>query len=248
MSGNDTNGLPGANAMGDTMEFVKNLWSSMKLPGISMPSLSPEDIDKQIADLKAVESWLQMNMNMLRSTIQALEVQSATLNALRSMGQSFADAASAATMPRADGKPNFESPFASSFQSSPAPDAAPAADPSFDSPFSQPAEPPRADGAPLSGAAGGFPDAAAMAAQFASPAVWWNTVQEQFSNAVGQALTPTKKAAGKRRTAAKPGPSAKTSAKSATKTATKSATKTATTTGRKTAAGSAGTRKRTPKP
>ena len=96
MSGNDTNGMPGANALGDTMEFVKGLWASMKLPGMSMPSLSPEDIDKQIADLKAVESWLQMNMNMLRGTIQALEVQSATLNALRSMGQTFANAANSA--------------------------------------------------------------------------------------------------------------------------------------------------------
>ncbi len=178
MSAHDSNGMPGANAMGDTMEFVKSLWGAMKLPGMSMPSLSPEDIDKQIADLKAVESWLQMNMNMLRSTIQALEVQSATLNALRSMSQSFTNAAQAAgtgsatsagSMPP-DGKPAFDSPFDRTAR---APDAA-AAD---------------ADaGAP--GAAGAFPDAAAMAAQFAAPAAWWNTVQEQFSNAVGQALAP----------------------------------------------------------
>ena len=183
MSGNDTNGMPGASAMGDTLEFVKNLWASMKLPGMNMPSLSPEDIDKQIADLKAVESWLQMNMNMLRSTIQALEVQSATLNALRSMGQSFANAANAvhaaATTP-ADAKPSFDSPF-----ERPASAAASAGEP-------------QAAADPAAGSAGAFPDAAAMAAQFASPAAWWNTVQEQFSNAVGQALTPPKKKAGKR--------------------------------------------------
>lgn len=86
----------GANPMGDTLAFVKQLWSGMKIPGMSIPSLSPEDIDKQIADLKAVESWLQVNMNMLRSSIQALEVQSATLTALRSMGESFAKAAAGA--------------------------------------------------------------------------------------------------------------------------------------------------------
>lgn len=171
MSSNGMNGiggLPGANAMGDTLEFVKSLWSSMKIPGISMPSMSPEEIDRQIADLKAVESWLQMNMNMLRGSIQALEVQSATLSALRSMGQSFAQAAS----PQADERqpPPFESPFAK--------DAAPSG----------------AGAAPSTG----MPEAAALAAQFANPAVWWNAVQEQFTNAVGQAMQPDKKPARKR--------------------------------------------------
>lgn len=192
MSAHDSNGLPGANAMGDTMEFVKSLWGAMKLPGMSMPSLSPEDIDKQITDLKAVESWLQMNMNMLRSTIQALEVQSATMNALRSMGQSFASAAnagsSAGAMPPSDGRPVFDSPFERTARASGETKA-------------------DADGG-APGAAGAFPDAAAMAAQFAAPAAWWNTVQEQFSNAVGQALTPAKKT-GKRRTTAKKTASAK---------------------------------------
>ncbi len=184
MSSNGTNGgsgmggmggLPGANAMGDTLEFVKNLWGAMKIPGMSMPSMSPEDIDKQIADLKAVESWLQVNMNMLRGSIQALEVQSATLAALRSMSQSFAQAA---TPPSgAEDSPAFESPFAQ-----PAPSASPAAG--------------------ERASAGALPEAAAMAAQFANPALWWNAVQEQFSNAVGQAMAPEKKKA-VRKTAAK---------------------------------------------
>ena len=51
MSTNGSNDTPGANAMGDTLAFVKQLWGSMKIPGMAMPSLSPEDIDKQIADL-----------------------------------------------------------------------------------------------------------------------------------------------------------------------------------------------------
>ncbi len=192
MSAHDSNGMPGANAMGDTMEFVKSLWGAMKLPGMSMPSLSPEDIDKQISDLKAVESWLQMNMNMLRGTIQALEVQSATLNALRSMGQSFANAASAASAAGAS---------ATSATGSTAP---PDAKPAFESPFDRTAR--AADTAPAdgdAGATGGFPDAAAMAAQFTAPAAWWNTVQEQFSNAVGQALTPAQKTSTRRSTAKK---------------------------------------------
>lgn len=153
-------GLPGANAMGDTLEFVKNLWGSMKIPGMTVPSLSPEDIDKQIADLKAVESWLQVNMNMLRSSIQALEVQSATLTALRSMGESFSQAAASASAPM-DDKPAFESPVAKEGK----------------------AEPDTSIGA--------IPDATAMTSQFANAALWWNAVQEQFSNAVSQAMTPS---------------------------------------------------------
>ena len=72
MSSNDMGGLQGAGAMNDTLEFVRNMWGAMKIPGMSMPSMSPDDINKQITDLKAVESWLQMNMNMLRTTIQTL--------------------------------------------------------------------------------------------------------------------------------------------------------------------------------
>jgi enoyl-CoA hydratase len=78
------------NAMNDTMEFVRNMWGAMKVPGMTMPSMSPEEINKQITDLKAVESWLQLNMNMLRSSIQALEMQSATLSTLQTMGDNFA--------------------------------------------------------------------------------------------------------------------------------------------------------------
>lgn len=87
--------LPGFDAMADTMEFVKNMWGGMKppagaIPGMVMPTLSVEEINKQITDLKAVEAWLTANMNMLRGTIQALEVQSATISTLQSMGQTFA--------------------------------------------------------------------------------------------------------------------------------------------------------------
>jgi hypothetical protein len=87
--------LPGFEAMADTMEFVKNMWGGMTpptgtIPGMVMPTLSVEEINKQITDLKAVEAWLTANMNMLRGTIQALEVQSATISTLQSMGQTFA--------------------------------------------------------------------------------------------------------------------------------------------------------------
>lgn len=101
--------IPGAGAMTDSLEFVKNLWGSMGVPGMSMPSLaapamSVEDLDKKIADLKAVESWLNVNGAMLRATIQGLEVQRGTLATLKTMSASFADAMKTMT-PDAAAKP-----------------------------------------------------------------------------------------------------------------------------------------------
>ena len=73
----------------DPLNFVKKMWGDMQIPGMVTPSLSQEEIEKQIHDLKAVESWLQMHMNVLRTTIQGLEVQKATLHALKTMGEQF---------------------------------------------------------------------------------------------------------------------------------------------------------------
>ncbi|HSD43577.1 MAG TPA: PhaM family polyhydroxyalkanoate granule multifunctional regulatory protein [Burkholderiales bacterium] len=71
----------------DPFEFLKKLWSPMgvPMPGIVAPLLDPKEVDKRIADLKSVENWLSMNLNVLRMTIQGLEMQRATLAAFQSM-------------------------------------------------------------------------------------------------------------------------------------------------------------------
>lgn len=189
MSSNDMGDLPGAGAMNDTLEFVRNMWGAMKIPGMSMPSMSPDDINKQITDLKAVESWLQMNMNMLRTTIQTLEVQSATLSAIQTMGQSFSHAGT--SRPTAESKPSFDSPFEKSTDT-------------------------------MDKSASGMPDTSAFAAQFANPALWWNTVQDQFAQAVSQVATPDKKPVSKK---AAPKKKAKTAAKKTTAPRTRKKTK-----------------------
>ena len=161
-------GAPGAGTMNDTLEFVRNFWGSMKVPGMTMPSMSPDDLNKQIADLKAVESWLQMNMNMLRGTIQTLEVQSATLTALQSMSESFAKATSpAAAEPKAD-KQASNTASASNNEA-------------FDK----------------------MPSPSDFAAHMANPTAWWNTVQQNFSQAVNQAMAPEHKTSGNTPAAAK---------------------------------------------
>jgi hypothetical protein len=65
----------------DPFELLKQMWAPMGLP--LAPLLDPSDIEKRIADLKSVETWLSMNMNVLRMTIQGLEMQKATLAAFQ---------------------------------------------------------------------------------------------------------------------------------------------------------------------
>ncbi|HDR9134131.1 TPA: alginate biosynthesis protein AlgP, partial [Burkholderia vietnamiensis] len=77
------------------------------------PLTSVEELDKRITDLRAVEQWLKLNLGMLQSAIQALEVQRATLATLRAFGafaqssmsaaeEAAVAAAQAASAPRAE--------------------------------------------------------------------------------------------------------------------------------------------------
>ncbi len=52
--------------------------------GLSMqPTLDPAELEKKISELKSVESWLKLNLSMLSSTIQGMEVQLATITTLQ---------------------------------------------------------------------------------------------------------------------------------------------------------------------
>jgi hypothetical protein len=194
--------MPGMGAMNDTLEFVKTMWGGgMKLPGMAMPSLSVESVDKQIADLKAVESWMTLNMNMLRGTIQALEVQSATLSTLQSMSDSMSAMVRPGGMP-AMPETIFSFPDTPRHPAAPAAPAAPAepepawkAEPSFSfapptpdkPPAPEPAaQPPNGASRPLSGEAA--QDGAAAVPPFANPAAWWSLLQDQFKQAVQTAV------------------------------------------------------------
>lgn len=73
----------------DPLEFISNMWNNMgfTLPGIVTPTLDIEELDKRIHDLKAVEHWLKVNLNMLQMTTQGLEMQRATLAAVKAMSE-----------------------------------------------------------------------------------------------------------------------------------------------------------------
>jgi hypothetical protein len=70
----------------DPFEIFRRLWGPLgvPVPGMAMPTMDPKEVDKRVADLKSVETWLQMNLNMVRFAIQGLEVQRAALAAMKS--------------------------------------------------------------------------------------------------------------------------------------------------------------------
>lgn len=190
--------MPGMNpfgAMTDTLDLVKKMWGGMGVPGMTAPTLSVDEINKQITDLKAVESWLSLNMNMLRGTIQALEVQSGTIAALQSISAAMGVPGAS---PANDAAPPFESPF-----------VAPAAQPVPQGSQQEPEHEPQQDSRQPAKSPYVFPHWSAPATSAAAtsateeskpaampdfsgapvnPAAWWNILQEQFQQAVSQAV------------------------------------------------------------
>lgn len=191
--------LPG---MTDTLEFVKQLWGGMQVPGaIPTPNLSVDELDKKIADLKAVESWLNLNLGMLRGSIQALEIQRGTLATLRAMGDSMAQAMQQTGTASDAAMASFAQYFAQTAQAAQAAASASAVPP-------QPAaaEPPAADAADAADAssdakaATGGEEAASSTAPdptMTAALAWWNLLQDQFRQAVNTTMPaePTASAA-----------------------------------------------------
>ncbi|MFO1320054.1 MAG: PhaM family polyhydroxyalkanoate granule multifunctional regulatory protein [Burkholderiales bacterium] len=73
------------NDAADPMEFFRKMWNPMSfpLPGIFQPTMDAEEVERKITELRAVENWLKMNLNMLQMTIQTLEMQKSALQALK---------------------------------------------------------------------------------------------------------------------------------------------------------------------
>jgi hypothetical protein len=95
----------------EAMEFFQKMWNPLGLPvpGMMPPAGSagegaapamppfpfppnamnpfmnfdPDEVEKKIGEFKAVETWLTMQIGMLQMTIKTLEMQKASLEALR---------------------------------------------------------------------------------------------------------------------------------------------------------------------
>lgn len=86
-------------AMGETFDLIQKMWGGMgmptpgnlasiagmpqQMPSMLAPTVDINELDKRIADLRAVAQWLELNASMLRTTIQTLEVQRATIATLK---------------------------------------------------------------------------------------------------------------------------------------------------------------------
>lgn len=92
-------------AMPNGFDILKKMWEAFSPPATftspltqlmqsAAPLLDPNEIENRIAEMRAVEQWLTLNLNVLRSTIQAFEVQRATYATLRAFGTGSFGAAS----------------------------------------------------------------------------------------------------------------------------------------------------------
>jgi hypothetical protein len=135
------------------------------LGGWVAPTLSVEDLDKRIAELKAVLFWLEQNGTALKATIQALEVQKMTLVALKGMNVSLQDMAQAFSVKAP------AAPAAAATAQAGAQPAAPAAEPA-PKPRRQAAKTRAASAAKAAPAAPGPVD----------PMQWWGALTQQFQH------------------------------------------------------------------
>lgn len=88
----------GQGAAGQAGQFPFTTDASKAAGGFAsaFPGLDIDELEKRIKDLKSVENWLNLNLNILKSTIQGLEVQHATMMALKSFGDAVSAAGAAA--------------------------------------------------------------------------------------------------------------------------------------------------------
>jgi hypothetical protein len=194
-------GIPGfsqADMMGKMWELMRlNPFAAAAMPGgtqgvgpsLSMMSdmLAPltniEELDKRVTDMRAVEQWLKLNLNMLQSAIQALEVQRATLATLRAFGAYAQTSVENAQASVEKSKASVEKPKAAGWPMNTA---------SAKSEAPKEAPPP----APEARSEAKSSEGGANDASF-DPSGWWNVLQSQFNQLASiamaqatQAVTP----------------------------------------------------------
>jgi len=154
-------------------DFLQGLLkgASAGLPNMSQwiaPTLSPEEIDKRIEELRTVQFWLEQNAKLLATTIQALEVQRMTLSTLQTMN-----------MPLADLRKALEITL-------PATGAGSAATP--DETRATAREPAAGTAAKPGTRTAANSDAKAAAPPVVDPMQWWGALTQQFTDLAAKAL------------------------------------------------------------
>ncbi|MCB5362737.1 transcriptional regulator [Pusillimonas sp. CC-YST705] len=157
-------GVTDQNPLLASMEMMRQAWQNVSAGGglfqqpMAASPMTTEELDRRIADMRAVESWLRLNLSMLSSSIQALEVQRATLSTLKSyMGFSPESASAPSPLDVALGiKPSGQAKI----------------------------KPARGNDTAGSAPEDTSKDAAAQAAEPLTEAAqaWWNMLQQQFES------------------------------------------------------------------
>lgn len=148
---------------------VKGAAGASPLPHLAnwvAPTLSVEELDKRISELKAVQFWLDQNATGLKATIQALEVQKMTLAALKGMNFQLGEVAEAFKIkPAAESAPEAaaEAPPQAEAAARPAPKKRPKAK------AAEPADGPASEGV-------------------VDPLQWWGALTQQFQHIAASAM------------------------------------------------------------
>jgi hypothetical protein len=93
-----------------------------------MPTFDLAELDKRMADLRVVLQFMELNTNLLRQSLHALEVQRNTLATLQSMAATRSDSANPAQAQGSQSAPNPAAPWLAAWQAmmqGAAPEAAP---------------------------------------------------------------------------------------------------------------------------
>ena len=145
------------------------------LSGWVAPTMSVEELDKRIQELKAVQFWLEQNARAITATVQALEVQKMTLATLQGMNVAMGDMVGAFSAASPAAQPFKAQPQASA---APEPQPAPAAPAPAAAPKSAEAASPQADAAQAEAKAPGMVD----------PMQWWGALTNQFQQLAANAM------------------------------------------------------------
>ena len=97
----------------DAMAFMQKMWNPFGIPipgfggpdptaqgpgGMPFPNpaamfaaLDPVEVERKINELKVIEGWLQMSLSMTQMSVKTLELQKASLEAMRATHQPKAE-------------------------------------------------------------------------------------------------------------------------------------------------------------
>ena len=183
------------------------------------PTLSVEELDKRINELKTVKMWLENNARLIDATVQAMQVQKMTLATLKTMNVNLADISNSFTGGGASASSSRSSAKSSASRNKTEFDLGqkPKATAKTAAPKSA---------ATKSAAAAQEPEANALAVQNAMQ--FWNGLTQQFGQITEQVLHDSKAAAAQMAKSSKASPRTSTTARSKTTAAEKAPAKKAT--------------------